>query len=109
MGRWPAPPRGEHNQTAARRGMNGLVAAEKPHRRHDLTKGRASPDLIQLHYRGKTKEIRPEPCIAGGCHKHDGRRPPFAEPSNPCHVEATAITRAAANGGRKALSVLRLK
>ena len=33
-------------------------AAEKPHRRHGLAEERRSPDLIQLHYRGKTSEIR---------------------------------------------------
>jgi hypothetical protein len=47
--------------------MNGLVAVEKPHPRHDLTKDRRPPDLIQLHYRGKTREIRLEPGMAGGC------------------------------------------
>ena len=53
-----APPRGEHNHTAARPGMNGLVAVEKPHRRHGPAKDRRPPDLMQLHFGGKTKEIR---------------------------------------------------
>jgi hypothetical protein len=34
--------------------------------------------------------------------------PPFAELARPCHIGAKAITRAAANGGRQALSFLRV-
>ena len=37
-----------------------------------------------------------------------GVAPPFAELAPPCHIGATAITRAAANGGRKTLSLLRV-
>jgi hypothetical protein len=47
--------------------MNSLVAIEKPHRRHGLAKYRRPADLIQQYYRGKTKEIRLESSIAGGC------------------------------------------
>jgi hypothetical protein len=64
-GRRPGPRRTQSHE--ARPGMNGLATAEKPHGRHGLTKDRRSPDLIQLHYRGKTEEIRLETGIAGGC------------------------------------------
>jgi hypothetical protein len=47
--------------------MNGLVVVEKSHPRRDPIKDRRPPDVIQLHYRGKTKEIRLESSIAGGC------------------------------------------
>jgi hypothetical protein len=40
--------------------MNGHIAVEKPHRRHGSAKDRRPPDLIQLHYCGKTNEIRLE-------------------------------------------------
>jgi TIR domain len=38
--------------------MNALVAVENPHRHHGLAKDGRPPSLIQLHFRGKTKEIR---------------------------------------------------
>ena len=50
-------------------GMIGLITVEKPHRRHGSATERRPPDLVQLPFRGKTKEIRLAPGVAGGCPK----------------------------------------
>jgi TIR domain len=54
----PQPPRGKHNRTAATARHEKAAAVEKPHRRHGSAKDGRPPDLIQLHFRGKTNEIR---------------------------------------------------
>jgi hypothetical protein len=66
---WPSTGRRPAANTITYRpGMNGLTAVEKPHPRRGSAKDGRTPDLIQAHFRGKTKEIRLDS-------RHCGRMP----------------------------------